>query len=225
MTTAILVDDHEITRLGLRKALESVEGLSIIGETDNGHDAVELAIRLKPDLVFMDIGLPEINGIEATTKIVAEVSSKIMIVSSHDSEVDVVACLAAGAHAYCLKDVSIAALSTAIISVMSGALWVDPRLARCIGQKLNKSADILAASNNETSTKDRPTLQRELSEREMQVLALLFEGYSNKQIAVNLFLSEDTIKTHMRHLMEKLNVSDRTQAVVKALKLGLISVS
>lgn len=222
MATVILVDDHEITRIGLRKALESVEGLSIVAETDNGQDAVELAIKLSPDLIFMDIGLPELNGIEATTLIVAAVPSKVMIVSSHDSKVDVVACLAAGAHGYCLKDVSIAALTTAISSVMSGALWVDPRLARCVGQELNKSA---TAANASSRKPERPALQRELSDREMQVLAFLLDGCSNKQIAESLFLSEDTIKTHMRHLMEKLNVSDRTQAIVKALKLGLVSVS
>ena len=177
----------------------------------------------------MDIGLPGLDGIEATKQIKQCIGVKVILLTSHDSQEEVLAGLSCGADAYCLKDISISQLKNAINSVVDGGVWLDPRIAKTLIEVLpNSNVKEITSSNakelverrKKAPAADNPFL---LSDREFEVLALLVDGLSNQEIASRLFLSTETVKTHMRHLMEKMKVSDRTQAAVKALREGLIS--
>jgi DNA-binding NarL/FixJ family response regulator len=164
----------------------------------------------------MDIGLPDMDGIEATRVIKDTLSAKVILITSHDNNEDVLAGLSAGADAYCLKGINEIQLSNAIRSVMDGALWLDPDIAKRIVQLMQPQ------DNQTVRTATKAENPFHLSEREHQVLRLLVDGNSNQQIADAMYLSTETVKSHMRHLMEKLKVADRTQAAVKAVREGLI---
>jgi NarL family two-component system response regulator LiaR len=210
----LLVEDHEIVRLGLRKALEHIPEVSVIAEVGDGKSAVAKAMELCPDLILMDIGLPIMDGVEATRLIKEALPTKVIIVTSHDNEEDIFAGLSAGADAYCLKGISSSQLGNAIRSVMVGAVWLDPGIAkRVLAQAVGGNAQRCRQKNWETDAFG-------LSEREVQVLNLVIDGLSNQEIGKQLFMSQDTAKTHLRHIMEKLRVSDRTQAAVKAIRHG-----
>lgn len=211
----ILVEDHEITRLGLRKMLEYIPAVKIVAEVACGKMAVSKAKELKPDLILMDIGLPNMDGIEATRVLKESDSVKIVVITSHDNDEDVFAALRAGADAYCLKGISKRQLANCISSVLEGAIWLDPGIASKILSCMSQP------SRNKPNAKASATCYQ-LSEREIEVLTLLVEGHTNHQMAEKLFLSAETIKTHMRHVMEKLQVSDRTQAAIKAVTEGLV---
>jgi DNA-binding NarL/FixJ family response regulator len=206
-TKVLIVEDHEITRLGLRAALDRVPELSVIGEEEEGQAGVKAAFARRPDVVLMDIGLPVLNGIDATRKIKEEAPEiRVIILTSHDSETDIFAAFAAGADGYCVKDIASDQLVMAIKSVCDGAGWIDPRIANRVlrAQTVQQPAD------------------PPLSQRELEVLKLLVEGLSNQKIADRLFLSVETVRTHVRHITEKMAVSDRTQAAVKAVRQGLV---
>lgn len=213
--STILVEDDEITRFGLRKALELIAEIHIIAEAADGKTAVDLCIELHPDLVLMDIGLPCMDGIEATKQIKEILPTKVIIITSHDDDEDVFAGLSAGADAYCLKNISSSLLAHAVHSVMEGAKWLDPG----IGKRVLDEA--LAGRLREHFPKGLASDPFQLSERETNVLGLVVEGLTNQQIGEKLFLSPETVKTHLRHVMEKLRVSDRTQAAVKAVREGI----
>jgi DNA-binding NarL/FixJ family response regulator len=211
----LIVEDHEISRLGLRKALEEIGEVSVIGEASDGQSAVSKAVELRPDLVLMDIGLPGMDGVEATRLIKETLSTKVIMITSHEAKEDVFAGLSAGADAYCLKGISSGQLANAIRSVMEGAVWLDPGIAKkVLDQAVGKARKKQTTAEHETNPFG-------LSERESQVLNLVVEGLSNQEIAARLYLSQDTVKTHLRRVMDKLRVSDRTQAAVKALRHGL----
>ena len=212
----LLVEDHEITRIGIM--LERMSNVVLLGEAASGTEAVLKAQELRPSLVLMDIGLPEMDGIEATRIIKDTVSAKVILITSHENNEDVLAGLSAGADAYCLKGINMKQLSNAIRSVMDGALWLDPEIAKSVVLLMRPQNTQIAG----TGAKAENSFH--LSEREHQVLRLLVDGKSNQQIADALYLSTETVKSHMRHLMEKLRVADRTQAAVKAVKLGLIRI-
>ncbi|MBX9686201.1 MAG: response regulator transcription factor [Candidatus Obscuribacterales bacterium] len=214
--STILVEDHEITRIGMRRILEKLEKISIVAESGNGRDAVRLASELSPDLMFIDIDLPVLDGIEATRLIKQSILCKIIIVTTSETPEDIAGALAAGADAYYLKN-SKHHLEAPIGAVLSNELWLDPGIFRPL-VSLITNANLSFGSKVRNS--NRPF---HLSEREQDVLDLLVKGYSNRLIAEELKLSAETIKTHMRHLMEKLQVADRTQAAVKALREGLVS--
>jgi DNA-binding NarL/FixJ family response regulator len=231
--SAILVEDQEITRLGIRKMLERTQEVEILAEAKSGTEAVQLATELNPCLIFMDVGLPDMDGIEATRIIKQTLASKVIMLTSRDGEEDIVAGLSAGADAYCLKDISASQLVCAIHSVVEGAVWLDPEIGRTLLKAMAKKNMGQSQQNNlagKTSqqnaggpgsfkTSHNPF---QLSEREYEVLCLLVDGLSNQEMANRLYLSAETVKTHMRHLMEKLRVSDRTQAAVKAVRQGLV---
>jgi DNA-binding NarL/FixJ family response regulator len=161
----------------------------------------------------MDIGLPNISGIDAAREIKTKLpETRVIMLTSHERDEDVLAALAAGADGYCLKTIEMEQLATAINSVQSGAVWLDPAVARFVIQNCLGSAP--AKSAKQTTFP--------LSDRELEVLALVVDGLSNQEIAKRLIVSETTVKTHMRHIMEKLAVTDRTQAAVKALRQGLV---
>jgi NarL family two-component system response regulator LiaR len=213
----LLVEDHEISRLGLKKILEHMPEICVVGEVADGILAVATAIELRPDLVLMDIGLPGMDGIEATKAIKKVLATKVIVITSHDNSDDVFAGLSAGADAYCLKGISASQLENAIHSVMDDAMWLDPGIAQQVVQA------VVRDSRAQLSHSGSQANVFHLSERELEVLSLLVNGATNQQMASRLFLSPETIKTHMRRVMEKLRVSDRTQAAVKAVKQGLVT--
>lgn len=208
----MLVEDHLITRMGLRFALEQVRDLIVVAEAADGNIAVTTALQVKPNVILMDIGLPGLNGIEAAKQIKAkDATIGIVMLTSHSLDEDILAALAANCDGYCLKDVAADQLVNAIRTVHNGGIWLDPAIAKRVIKTFVEQKPITTPVNNST-----------LTDRELEVLTLVVEGLSNQEIAERLILSTETIKTHMRHLMEKLSVSDRTQAAVKALRTGLV---
>lgn len=210
-----IAEDHQITRLGLKYLLESIAGVELVGMAEDGIKAVVGVKDLKPNVVLMDIGMPGKDGIAATQEIKAVLpETKVVMFTSRDGQEDIFAAFASGADGYCLKDSTPEQLETAIASVAKGATWLHPAIARHVLGALTdrpKAAGV-----------DERALVAPLSDRELEVLKLVVDGMSNQEIADRLILSIETVKTHMRHIMEKLSVADRTQAAVKALRAGLV---
>lgn len=204
----LIVEDDPVMQLGLRHALEQHPQLQIVGQETEGYLGVEAALSLKPDVVIMDIGLPQLNGIAATQQIKAALpDTKIVILTSHNTEHETIAALTKGADAYCIKGSRIEQLLEAIAAAQSGAIYLDAQVRHVVAQ-LKPPAPTRGACL--------------LSQREMDVLQLVVEGHSNPEIAERLFLSESTVKTHLRSIMNKFNVDDRVQVAVVALRSGLV---
>lgn len=213
----LLVEDHEFTRIGLKLSLEQMTGLKIVGEAENGEEGLRKAIELCPDVVLMDIEMPVMDGIEATRQIKERESNvKVIMLTSHKLDQTSLAALSAGANGYCLKNISAQQLATVITMVTEGGIWLDPGIANCVLS--NYSANHIQTAAEVTSVKPKGNIS--LSPRETEVLRLVADGLSNQKIAERLGLGLETIKTHMRHIMEKLAVSDRTEAAVKAMREG-----
>ena len=218
----LIVEDDPLVQLGIEQALISQSQLSIIDTVEDGYLAVEAALEHKPDLIFMDIGLPGIDGIQVTQQIKAQLpGTKVVMLTSHASPNEVMAAFASGAEAYCIKGGSIEVLLTAIATVAQGGIYLDAKIAQLAVQYLSAGA---AASNSKSVMPTAPAaaVAHTLSERELEVLGLLVEGLSNPEIGERLFISANTVKMHMRSLMNKLAANDRVQVAVKALRAGLI---
>ncbi len=226
----LLAEDHLLTRIGLKTVLEKTEDIRIVGEAENGEEAVRLVGELKPDVVLMDVGMPVMDGIEAAQRIKETYKDiNIIMLTSHDNERDILASLSAGACGYCLKDVGPERLYTAIRSVNRGDIWLDSTVAGRVMKVYQGSmggSHATAQQNNRTDYSSRgtplPPLPDALSPRELEVLALLVEGLSNQEIAEKLIISLATAKTHVRNILNKMAVDDRTQAAVHAMRRGLI---
>jgi len=215
-----IAEDHEITRVGLKLTLEHVSGFKVVGEAEDGKRTVKEVLELKPHVVLMDIGLPLLDGIDATCRIKTESPGiRVIMLTSHDNDRDIFAALGAGADGYCLKEVSGSQLIMAIRAVADGVAWLDPGIASRVLRAVATATPHSPASEDGAVKAPGPS---PLSQRELDVLRLVVEGLSNQEIADRLILSVETIKTHMRHIMEKLAVSDRTQAAVKAMREGLV---
>ncbi len=219
----IIVDDHEISRIGLKLILNNIEGFEVVAEAGDGEQAIKLIEEFQPNVVLMDIGLPLLDGISAT-KIVKEKypGVKIIMFTSREAEQDLFAALSAGADGYCRKETPSAGIINAIKSVAAGAVWLDPLVANLV---LRSYLPNQPSHNHKDNNNHHPQAKHKentLSERELEVLRLVVDGMSNQEIANKLFLSLETIKTHMRRIMDKLVVSDRTQAAVKAMRDGLV---
>jgi DNA-binding NarL/FixJ family response regulator len=216
----VLVEDHQMTLVGLRMILEQQPDLTVLGEADTGNKAVRVVDAEKPDLVLMDIGLPEMDGIEATQTIKAKYPGiKVMMLTSKDNEQDVFAALAAGADAYCMKGVAPETLITAIHAVADGTAWLDPAIARVVLGRFQGGGMPSAASASEPAG---PPADCPLTEREMEVLRLIVDGLSNPEIADKLYITKATAKAHVHSILQKLCVDDRTQAAVLALREGYV---
>ena len=190
----------------------------MVGEAEDGKDAVKQVAELKPHVVLMDIGMPFMDGIDATGRIKEAVpATRIIMLTLRDNERDIFAALGAGADGYCLKEVSGTQLAMAIRAVADGVAWLDPGVA----SRVLRACATVSPTSDDPSVKIVPAIST-LSQRELDVLRLVVEGLSNQEIADKLILSVETVKTHMRHIMEKLAVSDRTQAAVKAMREGLV---
>ncbi|QZZ22323.1 response regulator transcription factor [Leptothermofonsia sichuanensis E412] len=206
----LIVEDDPMMQLGLEQSLEDYPQFTIVGQATDGYLGVEAALKLKPDVVVMDIGLPRMDGIEATKKIKEALPDvRIVMLTSHTTENEVIAALSSGADAYCIKGTNVDRLIAAIAAAQEGATYLDPQIARRVIDHLKPPSP--AAS-----------ITGQLSQRELEVLKLMVEGKSNPEIAAVLYLSPNTVKTHIRGIMNKLAVDDRVQAAVVALRSGLV---
>ncbi len=219
---ALIVDDHGMTRAGIKFFIEQDPTIKVVGEASNGEEALAVYASLNPDIIVMDLYLPIVNGIETSKSLLAKYpEAKIIILTSHSGKNEVTAALAVGVRGYCLKDVSNTRLVSAIQSVFNGDLWIDSSIVDSFLWLLSQQSN---AENNEVPTKQikaHGQSRFSLSERELKVLELIVAGKTNQEIANDLFLSVDTIKSHLKTVMSKLNVDDRTQAAVKAVREGL----
>jgi DNA-binding NarL/FixJ family response regulator len=210
----LIGDDHTLLRQGLRKILEEQPGWQIIAEAGDGREAVRHAIALRPDVAVLDIGMPLLNGIEATRQIVRRSPSvRILILSMHSDEAYVVRVLQAGAKGYLLKDSADTDLIRAVAAVAAGKSFFSPAVA---GVMLDDYVRRLA----EKGLGDRYDL---LSEREREIFQLIAEGHSNKEIADLLSVSPSTIETHRAHILEKLDIHNIAELVLYAVRRGVIS--
>ena len=218
----LLVEDHTMTRMGLQLVLESTDGIDIVSEAEDGLKAIEEAKTHEPDVILMDIGLPVIDGIEATKRIKdSGLECRILIFTSRDNDADVFAALGAGADGYIMKGASPEQLVNAIRAVNEGIAWLDPTIAKLVLRSVNQR---ITAPSPATVVKEGGKNQSYcgLTEREMEVLGLIVEGLSNPQIAERLFISRATAKAHVHSILQKLCVDDRTQAAVTAMREGLV---
>ncbi|MDX1990313.1 MAG: response regulator transcription factor [Candidatus Obscuribacter sp.] len=227
----LIVEDNELMRQGLRSVLERSEEFCVVGEAEDGEEAVRLAQTLKPDVIVMDIGLPYKNGIEATRDIKQNSPSvNIVMLTSHDNDDEIFAALSAGAQGYCLKDCASERIKIALSSVSQGAAWIDPRIAQKVLSAFEGGRKEKSESEPEKSSSVAPGAGSSaaaggldtLSAREKDVLRLMVDGASNKEISEKLIISISTVRTHVEHILEKLAVTGRTQAAVKAMKEGLV---
>lgn len=209
----LIVEDHELTRFGLKTTFEGVNFVKNVFEAEYAEKAIDISNKNKIDLIIMDLGLPNINGIEATKKIRLKNSEvKIIILTSHNDEKEVLDSLKAGANAYCSKEINPSRLIEVVRSVLDGASWFDPNIAHIV-LKAATNTDIV-----DTSKKS----DYNLTTREAQILKLITEGYSNSEIAKELFVSINTTKAHVASILQKLEVEDRLQAALKALKNKIV---
>lgn len=212
----LLVEDQKLIRVGLISLFEG--DTKITSEAQNGKEAIEKYRLEKPDVVLMDIGLPDMSGIEATKKIL-EINSKakVVILTSHLSEQEVIDALHAGACAYAMKDISTDILQMVIKTVHEGAMWLDPQVVPVLREK--NCGVIPPRQMSRAMFKEK---HANLTQREYEVLKLVVDGLSNNEIAQQLTISEHTAKAHVCNIIQKLVVDDRTQVAVKALKEGLV---
>ena len=218
MINVLLVEDHELYRMGLSMLLGKAEGIELCAEASDGIDGIKKARELSPDIILMDIGLPNIDGIEATQRIKDfNPNVKILIFTSRDSENDVFEAFKAGADGYIMKGASPEQTISAIKAVYEGVGWIDPAIARLVFSNLQKPGFKIVTE---------PTVKNNnvygLTERELDVLELMVEGLSNPQIADKLVITRATAKAHVHSILQKLCVSSRTQATVTAMKEGLV---
>jgi two-component system, NarL family, response regulator LiaR len=233
-----LIEDHDLTRVGMRTALQQRGGFKVVGEASNATEGLKLMESAKPDVAIVDIGLPDMDGVELTRrfkKLQAEAesglsSTKVLILTLQDNEEVVLAAFAAGADSYCMKDVSLDSLAEALKVTSEGNSWIDPAIARIVLHQARQSnLDSEAASELKTVAINAAEPEYNqiieaypLTERELEVLQLIVEGCSNASIAEKLYITVGTVKTHVRNILNKLCADDRTQAAVRALRAGLV---
>jgi DNA-binding NarL/FixJ family response regulator len=220
-TTILLADDQELMRMGFRMVIDSQPDLKVIGDAANGHEAIDATRRLQPDVVLMDVRMPECDGVQATRTIVESgAASRIIILTTFDLDEYVYAALRAGASGFLLKDAQPAELLAAIRAVASGDAVVAPRITRRL---LSQHAHRLPAADTPEPRQRTPVSQ--LTSREHEVLLEIAQGLSNAEIADKLVLSEATVKTHVGRILSKLELRDRVQIVVFAYETALIKPS
>lgn len=214
----MLVEDQKLMRIGIKSLFDDYNDLEIIAEASTGKEAVEKSKLLKPDIVLMDLGLPDISGIDAAKQILEYNNNiKVIALTSHISEDEVNLSLKAGISAYVVKDISTDFLMCIIKMVKLGAMWLDPHVVPFIRDK--NCGVIPSRQLSRNVFKERHS---NLTQREYEVLKLIVDGQSNSDIAKSLTISEHTAKAHVCNIIQKLVVDDRTQAAVKALKEGLV---
>lgn len=230
-----LIEDHDLTRIGLRTALQQCQEVEFVGEASNAAEGLTLLKNSQLDIGIVDIGLPDMDGIELTRNLKEYQSAgnepqqtKIVILTLQDNEDLVMAAFAAGADSYCMKNSSFEQLIEALKVTQEGNSWIDPAIARIVlAQATGSSHQDATATNqvkiNATAPEYSQLLESyPLTERELEVLQLIVDGCSNAEIAERLFITVGTVKTHVRNILNKLCADDRTQAAVRALRSGLV---
>jgi DNA-binding NarL/FixJ family response regulator len=213
----LIVDDHALFRRGLQMVLAQEPDIEVVGEASDGSDAVEKAKTLKPDIVLMDVRMPRRSGIEATGDIRDMLpGAKILMLTISDEEADLYESIKAGASGYLLKEISIEEVADAIRSVMAGQSRISPSMA-------SKLLSEFAAISQRAGDR-RELAAAKLTDREMQVLKLVAQGLNNKDIAERLFISENTVKNHIRNILDKLHLHSRMEAVVYAVREKLLEI-
>ena len=207
----LIVEDHELTRFGLKTTFEGVDYIENIYEADSAENAIQLFNDNKIDLIIMDLGLPNMNGIEATKQIRSSNKDVKIIILTDEKEV--LNSLKAGANAYCSKEINPKRLVEVVRSVADGAAWFDPSIAHIV---------LKATTNSPSFDNDNNRKDYDLTSREAQILKLMTEGYSNMEIAQILVISINTTKAHVANILQKLEVDDRLQAALKALKHNIV---
>lgn len=211
----MLVDDQRLMREGLRTLLELEPGFQVVGEAGHGQEALELYGTARPDVVLMDVRMPEMDGVEATRHLVQRwPQCRVIILTTFDDDEYVFDGLRAGALGYLLKDVSIQELAEAIRTVMAGGVLIEPSVARKVVAEF--------ARMTATAPRRASELDGSLSEREVEILRLLAQGLSNREIAQRLYLAEGTVKNYVTNILGKIDARDRTQAALRARELGLL---
>ena len=221
MINVLLVEDHELYRMGLSMLLSKAADINLLAEAADGIEGIKKARELSPDVILMDIGLPNIDGIEATQRIkdfYPEV--KVLIFTSRDGENDVFEAFKAGADGYIMKGATPEQTISAIKSVYEGVGWIDPSIAKMVFSNIQKPSDKVA-SETDTLRADR-TNSYGLTDRELDVLELMVEGLTNPQIADRLVVAKSTAKAHVHSILQKLCATSRTQATSMAIKEGLV---
>lgn len=232
-----LIEDHDLTRVGIRTALQQRQEIEVVGEAANAHDGLKLLETEHPDIAIVDIGLPDKDGIELTRLLKASQEAgeapetKVLILTLRDNKEAVLAAFAAGADSYCMKDISFDNLLEALRVTYSGNAWIDPAIARIVLQQAQQTPEgtNIAVDSSKTvainaadAEYDQMIAAYPLTERELEVLQLIVEGCSNAVIAEKLYITVGTVKTHVRNILNKLCADDRTQAAVRALRSGLV---
>jgi two-component system, NarL family, response regulator LiaR len=209
MIKVVFIDDHEMVRIGVASYLSAQPDIEVIGEADNGRTGVELVLELRPDIVLMDLVMKEMDGIEATKRIVeAWPEARIIVVTSFLDDEKVYPALEAGATSYMLKTSKASDIAAAVRATFNGQPVLEPEVTGKMMMKMRQKQTVLP--------------HEELTDREMEVLMLMAEGKSNQEIADALFIALKTVKTHVSNILSKLQVQDRTQAVIYAFKHSLV---
>lgn len=233
----VLIEDHDLTRVGIKAALQQEEGFEVVGDARDAKSGLKLLNATQPDIAIVDVGLPDATGIELTQNFKQSQEgeetpqTKILIMTMQDNPDTVLAAFAAGADSYCMKDASIDKLADALRTTVAGNPWIDPAIARIVLQQSQKAYTKVGATAapetitiNRLSEEESQTIQAyPLTERELDVLRLIVNGCSNAEIAEQLYITVGTVKTHVRNILNKLCVNDRTQIAVRALRGGLVT--
>ncbi|MCD7780735.1 MAG: response regulator transcription factor [Candidatus Gastranaerophilales bacterium] len=214
----MLVEDHKLIRVGIRTLFEETDGCCVVAEAETGKEAVDKASITNPDIILIDLGLPDMSGLKLIKLLQdKDLKSKIIILSSHNNEDEIVKSLSMGVYAYVLKDINTEMLIYIVKSVFNGAMWLDPKVVPLLR---NKSESVVP--QKQTSRAMFKNSHANLTQREYEVLKLVVDGKSNNDIAKELCISEHTAKAHVCNIIQKLVVDDRTQAAVKAIKEGIV---
>ncbi|KAA0565868.1 response regulator [Rossellomorea aquimaris] len=222
-TNIVIIDDHQLFREGVKRILEFEPSFNVLAEGDDGSEAMNLVETHEPDVVLMDINMPETNGVEATRELMDRYpDTKVIILSIHDDENYVNHALKTGALGYLLKEMDSDALVDAVKIVADGGSYVHPKVTHNLVAEYKRLANAQNSGGFQQSEVRRPL--HLLTRRECEVLQMLADGKSNRGIGEGLYISEKTVKNHVSNILQKMNVNDRTQAVVTAIKNGWVEV-
>lgn len=222
-TEIVIIDDHQLFREGVKRILDFEESFKVVGEGDNGIEALELYEKHQPDVILMDINMPKMNGVEATEKLIQQFpEAKVIILSIHDDGSYVTHSLKTGALGYMLKEMDADEIIAAIKVVSDGGSYLHPKVTHNLVEEYRRLSERENNAAFQQHEIRRP--YHLLTKRESEVLQLLTDGQSNRMIGETLFISEKTVKNHVSSILQKMNVNDRTQAVVTAIKNGWVEV-
>jgi two-component system response regulator DegU len=226
LTTKIaIIDDHQLFREGVKRILEFEQSFQVVAEGDDGSETLKIVEEHRPDVVIMDINMPQMNGIEATRELIEQYpDTKVIILSIHDDENYVTHALQTGASGYLLKEMDADALIEAVRVVADGGSYLHPKVTHNLVNEYRKLAAGVARSGTYLQTVEIRRPLHLLTRRECEVLQMLADGKSNRGIGEALYISEKTVKNHVSNILQKMNVNDRTQAVVVAIKNGWVEV-